>query len=134
MIRAAAALIAAVGMAGCASPEAACPATFDAFLERFMADPDYQMQAVADPLIESALAPTLDEGIVETPRPRRELKPPLMMSRETLREERLMLRVEAEGAKPRVVVHTPDGDAFQTVYTFEKRGCWVLTRMDDQSL
>lgn len=65
----------------------------------------------------------------------RKLSWPLMKSVVDQRREGLELKVRPVGTRRmEVVLRKPNSDAYQLRYTFERRACWTLVRLDDESL
>ncbi|MEE7566064.1 hypothetical protein HH297_05995, partial [Xanthomonas sp. Kuri4-3] len=110
-------------------------ADFDAFLRRFGHEIAVQERSVADPLLSQYDDPDAQ------PEPRRvterialhDVKWPVMPDPAALGGKREMQISEEADGSVRVLIRTPDTDD-QQAYYFQRRPCWTLVKMYDQSL
>lgn len=113
-----------------------CPsADFSAFLKSFSADIAVQEKATADPLTMIQLDPDAQPEPTPVTRtvPLAKVEWPVIPNLEAARNGGREVTISEEADGRRVLVRTPDtGD--QQVYHFAQRPCWMLVKVDDQSL
>lgn len=128
-----------VGLAAGATPAfAACPAKFDAFLERFESDRKFHLESVRFPLPMTYLDANGDTPVKHRTRlsrreyslPRQPWYPP-----PALQDEWSLARTVRDVSKTRKVVRLEqiEVDGYKAEFHFQKAGaCWRLVLMDDQ--
>ncbi|WP_080931491.1 hypothetical protein [Xanthomonas arboricola] len=113
-----------------------CPsADFSAFLKSFSADIAVQEKATADPLTMIQLDPDAQPEPTPVTRtvPLAKVEWPVIPNLEAARNGGREVTISEEADGRQVLVRTPDtGD--QQVYHFAQRPCWMLVKVDDQSL
>jgi hypothetical protein len=127
--------VAALALAGCATaPAADCPGDFAVFLARFSEDVGFQREFTAPTVVTRAPASGADSETVIARRPRSDLTYPLLPPAAERRARGLKERAQLQGHRATFRIDLPDSDAWSVEYGFERRGCWSLVRIDDQSL
>ncbi|MBB3857832.1 hypothetical protein FHY29_003282 [Xanthomonas arboricola] len=113
-----------------------CPsADFSTFLKSFSADIAVQEKATADPLTMIQLDPDAQPEPAPVTRtvPLAKVEWPVIPNLEAARNGGREVTISEEADGRQVLVRTPDtGD--QQVYHFAQRPCWMLVKVDDQSL
>ncbi|MCR5880732.1 hypothetical protein [Phenylobacterium sp. J367] len=121
-------------LSGCASISPACSGDFDAFLARFGEDVAFQREFTSPTVVVTASEPGGIAEQVITRRAKSDLTFPLMPPAAERRRLGLVEKAEHNGPRATFRFARPDSDAHSMSFTFERRGCWALTQIDDQSL
>ncbi len=111
-------------------------AHFQEFLDSFAQDVQVQRQHTEFPLHKRAFrhVTTQVEPIpVESVLKESEVRFPVYPSPHELRERSLTAEVAAQGGRKAEVRVSRADTEYLVVYSFEHRGCWKLTRVEDQS-
>ena len=128
-----------VGLATPVPAFAACPAKFDAFLERFETDRAFHLRSVRFPLPMTYVDTPRDAPVkLRTRLSRREYSLPRQpwYPPPELQEEWNLTRTVRDVSKTRKVVRLEqaDVDGYKAEFHFQKAGaCWRLMLMDDQA-
>ncbi|WP_407315367.1 hypothetical protein [Pseudomonas sp. nanlin1] len=116
---------------------AACPAQdFDGFLKRFANDIELQKAFVSSPLQSEYIDPEAQPE----PRPvselleKSQLKFPLMPSDQQQRDQGLTLAKRLKGPDQAVIKLTKADTGYQLSLFFKREACWMLYRIQDDSL
>ncbi|WP_349969938.1 hypothetical protein [Pseudomonas caspiana] len=116
---------------------AACPAQdFDGFLKRFANDMEVQKAFVSTPL----QSEYIDTEAQPEPRPvselldKSQLQFPLMPSDQQQRDQGLTLAKRLKGPDQAVIKLTKADTGYQLSLFFKREACWMLYRIQDESL
>lgn len=118
---------------GCASRETtpSCPARFEAFLERFLADADFQKAYTASEVVFTEA----NGGEPITRRmTRAAVKFPVILNRAQLKAEGVQTHLDVQDSEASFRFHLPDSDALAMSYDFRRTDCWRLVAFEDGSL
>ncbi|WP_374471927.1 hypothetical protein [Phenylobacterium sp.] len=128
-------LAAALALSGCATtPESTCPADFGSFFARFSEDVAFQREFTSPTVVTTDYDPAGTPETTVARKPKTELSYPVVPNGRERAAERMRMKTEAQGQRTRVTLSLPDSDAFMVTYEFERRGCWALVRVEDQSI
>lgn len=116
---------------------AACPAQdFDGFLKRFANDIEVQKAFVSTPLQSEYIDPEAQPE----PRPvselldKSQLQFPLMPSDQQQHDQGLTLAKRLKGPDQAVIKLTKADTGYQLSFFFKREACWMLYRIQDESL